>query len=188
MQKNPLFALILAALFGLTSACGGLNTGGTGQTSRDQQAAQSFMPTLAGYSSVAANDIQAALSTILQTGSLATGNLPATLLINRLDAFINCYREVGAVDARVYSTNTLDVIPPIVGALAIVNQDRVGDNFLACAVNPAGQGGLAGAQAAQPCFGSGSFTANNDTILYIYAASDQQLCDRFNAHFAQYRR
>lgn len=187
MTKLKIYALgLFAIILATTVACGAI--GSTGDQAGDEQSAQAFMPTFNGYGSTNAKNIKDALATIMQAGSAVTGNLPAAALINRLDAFISCYQEVGAIDARVYSTTSLNVIPPIVGALAIVNQNRVADNFAACALNPSGQGGLSGAQAAaQPCFGSGSFTRNDETFLFIYGASDQQLCDNFNTHFRQYQ-
>lgn len=174
----PLFVLVLLT----ATACGALG-GSTGDSSDDAQAAQSFMPTISGYTAVKAADIKTAISTVTQGGAAATGNLPTAFLINRLDAFITCYNNVGAVDAQVYTSLA---IPPTVGALAVINQDRAVANLASCVTGGGGTGDLAGAQAAGPCFGSGSFESGGDTITYVYGASDQSLCDSFQNHFNQY--
>lgn len=185
MFKRMTWVLIMLSLFMLTTACGALGGGSTGDSSDDPEAAQSFMPEITGYTSVKAADIKTAISTVTQGGAAATGNLPAVFLINRLDAFISCYNAVGAVDARVYASLS---VPPTVGALAVINQTRAAENLLPC-ITGGGDDGLAGAQAAnpEPCFGSGSFVFNGDTITYVYGASDQPLCTAFENSFAQYK-
>lgn len=186
MFKRITWVLAALSLLLMVSACGALGTGSTGDSSDDAEAAQSFMPEITGYTSVQAADIKTALSTISQGGAAATGNLPAAFLINRLDAFITCYNEVGAVDARVYASLS---VPPTVGALAVINQTRAAENLLPCITGGGGGDDLAGAQAAgpEPCFGSGSFVFNGDTITYVFGASDQPLCTAFENSFARYK-
>ncbi len=159
----------------------GVGGGGTGQTSNDPAAVQQYFPTITGYSASPVSDIVAAITSVTGGVSLATGNLLGTVAMNRLQSMADCYREVGAVDARIYTQ--LNISQPVIGALAIVNQDRMTENLLNCAI-----GGSAQTRTTepQPCVGSGTFTANNDTYHYIYAASDQVLCTSFSTHFAQY--
>lgn len=171
------FSLLLIAALFFVVGCGAI--GSTGQDSSDPAAVQQYFPTVNGYSSTPANDIVQAITTVTQGASLATGNLLSAAAINRLQALIECYREVGAVDARVYTRTS---IPPVAGALVIVNQDRATENFMNCATGGAQSRSLE----PQPCLGQGSFTANNDTYMYVFAASDQELCNSFQTHFAQY--
>jgi hypothetical protein len=174
--------LLIIALF--TVGCGAIGSvSNTGQTSNDANAVQQFFPEISGYSSVPTSDIQNAISTVTGGASLATGNILGAAAINRLNALIDCYRDVGALDARVYTQ--LNIQRPVLGALAIANQDRVTENFLSCA---AGAGAQSGARSnePEPCIGTGTFTANDDTFLYVYAASDQALCTAFTTHFRQY--
>lgn len=186
MLKRMTWVLMTLSLLLLVTACGALGTGSTGDSADDPEAAQSFIPEISGYTSVKAADIKSALATISQGGAAATGNLPAAFLINRLDAFISCYNEVGAVDARVYASIA---VPPTVGALAVINQTRAAENLLPCITGNQGGGDLVGAQSAnpEPCFGSGSFVFNGDTITYIYGASDTPLCTAFENSFARYK-
>jgi hypothetical protein len=178
MNRKFSFLLIFALFF--VVGCGAI--GGTGQTSNDAAAVQQYFPTINGYTSTPANDIVDAITTVTSGASLATGNILGTAAIQRLNAMIDCYREVGAVDAKVY---TRVAIPPVVGALMIVNQDRAAENFLSCAVGATAQSNPRSPEP-QPCIKSGSFKSNNNTFLYVYAASDQELCTAFDTHFAQY--
>ncbi len=153
----------------------------TGQSSDDPAAVQQYFPTIQGYNASPVNDIVTAITSVTGGVSLATGNLLGTVAMNRLQTMADCYREVGAVDARIYTQ--LNITQPVIGALGIINQDRMTDNFLNCAI---GGGAQTRSTEPQPCIGSGSFVANNDTYHYIYAASDQVLCTEFSRHFAQY--
>lgn len=187
-RRSILFLLVLVATFG--AACSRLGVPGgavvptTGNTSSDPSAAQQFVPELPGYLSTNASNISTAISTITGGASALSGNLVGTALIAQIDGMIACYQNVGAVAAKVYAQADIATIAqgqvPTVGALAVVNQDRLVNNFLPCALG-SGPNTL-GAQAAQPCSGSGSFVVNNETLWYLYAATDQALCTAIVQH------
>lgn len=187
-RRSILFLLVLVATFG--TACSRLGVPGgavvptTGNTSSDPSAAQQFVPELPGYLSTNASNISTAISTITGGASALSGNLVGTALIAQIDGMIACYQNVGAVAAKVYAQADIATIAqgqvPTVGALAVVNQDRLVNNFLPCALG-SGPNTL-GAQAAQPCSGSGSFVVNNETLWYLYAATDQALCTAIVQH------
>lgn len=187
-RRSILFLLVLVAMFG--AACSRLGVPGgavvptTGNTSSDPSAAQQFVPELPGYLSTNASNISTAISTITGGASALSGNLVGTALIAQIDGMIACYQNVGAVAAKVYAQADIATIAqgqvPTVGALAVVNQDRLVNNFLPCALG-SGPNTL-GAQAAQPCSGSGSFVVNNETLWYLYAATDQALCTAIVQH------
>ncbi|HRL10718.1 MAG TPA: hypothetical protein PKX07_02500 [Aggregatilineales bacterium] len=165
---------LLIVLLLVVSACDAVGTP-TGSAS-DSTSAQSVMPAIADYQSIEATSIQAALTTAGVGGSLASGNPIAAGAITRIDQMITCYQSVGAVSARVY----VRINPMTAGALAVVNEDRLAENLLACAVNPTG----ARAQTAdQPCGGSGRFTYQGNNYSYVYGASSQDLCNAFVTHF-----
>ncbi|MBC8171020.1 MAG: hypothetical protein H7X77_05095 [Anaerolineae bacterium] len=175
---KKLSLLFVVALVVMTAGC---NVGSTGQTSTDAQAVQQFFPTVTGFNTAPVNDIIQAFSTITGGASLATGNILGAAAIARLTSMIDCYRNVGAVDARVYTGIR---IPPVIGAVAIINQNRAADNFLSCATGMTAQGATAEPQV---CVGSGSFVSGGDTFLYLYASSDGSLCESFVTHFNQYK-
>jgi hypothetical protein len=181
--------LILAVI--LIAACSKLGVPGgavvptTGNTSSDAAAAQQYVPDLPGYISTNALSISGAVSTITGGASLLSGNPIGTAMIAQIDGMISCYQTVGAVAAKVYAQADIATIAsgqiPNVGALAVVNQDRLVNNFLPCALG-SGRGFSAQSAAPQPCSSSGSFTANGNTYWYLYAATHQDLCTLIAQH------
>ncbi len=169
------FGLLLTLL--LLASC---TMTATGDTASDAAAAQNFLPNIPGYNMTEANTITDALTAAGVGGSLLTGNLPLAALVNRLDAMMTCYQGVGAVAARVYTeVNIANLIQgqiPKVGALAIINEDRLERNFFNCALG--GASGLS-AQAVEPCGGTGTFTVNNERLHYLYGATSPELCAIF---------
>jgi hypothetical protein len=183
--------LMLALVVFAGAACsrlgvpGGVPVATTGNTASDPSSAAQFVPDLPGYLSTNASNISSAISTITGGASALSGNLVGTALIAQIDGMIACYQNVGAVAAKVYAQADIATIAqgqvPTVGALAVVNQDRLVNNFLPCALGSGGANTL-GAQAAQPCSGSGSFVVNNETLWYLYAATNQDLCTAIVQH------
>jgi hypothetical protein len=64
--------------------------------------------------------------------------------------------------------------------VAVVNQDRLSRNLLNCVV---GGAQTFSAQAVQPCGGSGTVVVDGETIHYIYAATNTELCVAYQQHF-----
>lgn len=161
----------------------------TDDTDTDVEAAQSFFPALQSYNTSSTDNIRDAVVTALGGASLLTANPVQAGLIAQADAMIDCYQEVGAADVQVYTQriNLSEPTIPIAGVLAVVNQNRIADNFLHCLTSTP-LDGVFGAQSVQPqpCYGHGTFTFNEDRISFLYAATDQPLCNEFNTYFAQY--
>ena len=191
-RMNVLLAavLLLAALAACTlgeSVAGIVPT--TGDTAADPSAVQQFLPTVPGYNATDADSIVDALSTLAGGGSLLTGNLVAAGLVTQIDGMIQCYQNVGAAAARIYlPQNAVDVAGqlasgtiPSAGVVAIINQDRLVNNFLSCALGGGLQAFSAQAAQPQPCAASGTFTANGQTMHYLYAATTPDLCAAFDA-------
>lgn len=159
----------------------------TGDRRTDVEAAQNFFPQLNGYTAYETDNVQQAITSALGSAGALTGNLVQAALIERVDSLLACYRERGAVDAKIYIEqlgNLETARLPIAGAMVVINQSRMQDNFLSClAADPLE--GVFGAQGAvpEPCTGNGSFTFNGDTISYAYVASDRPLCTIFATHF-----
>ena len=186
MRITRLLTLLLIAVVALT-ACS--LTGETGDSSTDAAAAQSFVPDLPGYTEHTTDNLRDTLTGLLGGAGVLTGNPVQALLVAKVDDLIDCYQDVGALEAKIYTQNVdlSEIAIPIGGVLAVVNQDRVRDNFLSCLLRPP-NAGLFGAQAAEPepCFGYGTFTFEEETISFVYAATDQPLCTAFNQFFAPY--
>ncbi|GIK27072.1 MAG: hypothetical protein IT298_10525 [Chloroflexi bacterium] len=152
----------------------------TGDSASDAESAQNQLPTLSQYTSTDADSVKDALTRALQVGSLGSGNLIAAGLIERLNNTADCLGNVGAIAGRVYTGLT----PPVVGVLAVVNNERLTNNFLQCAVNPGMESQSLSRQALQPCAKSGSYTDNGISYSYIYAASDISMCNAFDQWLA----
>jgi hypothetical protein len=187
MSKKRLLALIslvlLVAVFG--TACGGLksNTPAGPTAPPAPGSAASFLPNLAGYTRTNASSITSALTTVGADASLLSGNAVTAAIISRIDGMISCYERVGAVAAAIYTDVNITQVTsgqtPKLGAIAIINQTELTSNFLSCALGS----GFSAASADQPCAGSGSFVANNQTITYLYGATSQETCNLFAASF-----
>ena len=157
----------LLLLIGVLAGCSGLGqiVGGavptTGDTQFDPSAAQRFLPNLSnyGYTATDAADIASAITSLGGSASLLTGDPVLAGVISQIDSMITCYRNVGAVAARIYTPGNIGSVlqgqVPSIGVLAVINTNRVADNLLQCALGSSG----ARAQSAglQPCAGSGSF-------------------------------
>lgn len=184
------FLLMIAVL--LIAACSRIGVPGgavvptTGNTSSDAAAAQQYVPDLPGYLTTNAASLTSAISTISGGASLITGNPITAAMIAQIDGMVTCYQNVGAVAAKIYAQADIASLTqgqiPTIGALAVINQDRLVNNFLPCALG-SGQGFSAQqAEQPQPCASSGTFTANGNTYWYLYAATQQQLCDVIAQH------
>ena len=182
-------ALLTAVL--LIAACskigipGGAVVPTTGDSASDAASASQFVPDLQGYISTNATSITSAISTITGGASVLTGNPVGAALIQQIDGMIQCYQGVGAAAAKVYVEvnvgNLAQGQTPSVGALAVINQDRLVNNFLPCALG-SGSGFSQQSTAPQPCGSSGSFIVNSETLWYLYAASNQDLCTLIQQH------
>lgn len=181
-----LIAVMLIAACSRLGIPGGAAVPTTGNTASDPSAAQQFVPEIPGYISTNATSISSAVSTITGGASILSGNPVTAALIAQIDGMIACYQNVGAVAAKIYGQPDIATLAqgqiPTVGALAVVNQDRLVNNFLPCALGSANRGFSAQAETPQPCSGSGSFQVNGETLWYIYAATDQSLCTAIAQH------
>ncbi len=189
LRKMMLLIAVLVAAGCSQIGVPGVAVPTTGDTASDASAAQQFVTDLPGYVSINANNITDALSTISGGASILTGNPVAAAMIAQIDGMIACYQDVGAVAAKIYAQPDLTKVAagqvPTVGALAVINQNRLVNNFLPCALgSPRGLSAQA-ASAAQPCGSSGTFSANGETLWYVYAATQQELCTAIAQHLPQ---
>ncbi|MCE2488469.1 MAG: hypothetical protein J4G17_00645 [Anaerolineae bacterium] len=173
--------LLLVTLV-LLAACSDLVP--TGSDTADQAtSAQQFIPELEGYVQSDASSITDAITTLGGSASLLSGNPGLTAAITIIDGLIQCYEEVGAIAANIYVLDTvLQGQGLSVGAVAVINQERLARNFLNCAL-PESQLFSAQANSMEPCSGSGTLLVANEHIHYLYAATDPLLCLAFQNHF-----
>ncbi|RMG84879.1 MAG: hypothetical protein D6712_10490 [Chloroflexi bacterium] len=186
VRKIALFLLIGL----LITACDAVQS--TGDTAADPAAAGNFLPNLSGYSASNADSIVDAVTAISGGASLLSGNPVLAGAIAKIDDVIQCYQDVGAVAANIYTptdfSNVLEGEVPALGVVAIINQQRLMNNFLACVAGQRSvQGFSAQSAALEPCTGSGTFDVGDNTYTYLYAATQGALCEVFDQHFQAVR-
>ena len=171
---------LLPLLLILLAACGTLAPGGSDRADQ-ATSAQRFLPDAEGYTRSDTSSLTDALTTLGSGASLLSGNPALLAAITTIDAMIECYQQVGAVAASIYSRISGEGVS--LGAVAVVNQERLGRNFLTCALGGGEAEYSAQAAAVQPCSNSGTLPVGGETIHYLYAATDPLLCLRFQSHF-----
>ena len=179
MSKRMIIIIIMSGLMILVGCTD------TGDSSEDPAAAQSFFPTYDNYTIQGSESTQDAIVTALGGTAAMTGNPIMVALVERVDTLLDCYREVGAVDAKIYleKPETMgEVRAPIAGVLLVINQDRVVENFASCITS------VPFAQSAEVefCSGFGTFEFEDDTIHFFYGATNTPLCDMYQTHFSAY--
>lgn len=163
--------------------------------------AANYLPRLNGYQTAQASSIQGAIDLIRATGGFGAQSADdgttfqaqsveavlTSVIVSRLDDFIACYRRTGAVDARVYVSSDIATllsggVPPL-GAVAVINQDRLRESLLDCTVEASG--GLFSAQSAnQPCGDFGTFSSGGDRFTYIYAGTTTNFCTDVEQYYS----
>ncbi len=183
---------------GNTGSTGGASNGGSVPVSGN---ASEYLPSLSGYTTADASSIEGALNLVLGSDfgaqsadgdtfsaqSVSISGIAATVLVSRLDEFVQCYQDSGAVDGRVYiradlATIAAGGIPPM-GAVVVANNDRLRENIVACAVSPNDPGSFSAQSANEPCGNFGTFTANNDSFTYVYAGTSSAFCSAIESYF-----
>jgi len=100
--------------------------------------------------------------------------------IGQFGEYADCLREEGAFDTRIYASGVnVGDEPPVAGLLALVNPERA-QNLDDCTQ------GQNQAQSIQirPCYGYGAFQNEVDeSVYYVFVASDSALCQIFDTHF-----
>ncbi len=164
--------------------------------------AANYLPTLPGYTTADASSIQGAINLISGAGGFSAqsanddtfnaqslSGIATAVIVSRVDDFIACYRNVGAVEAQVYIQADLvgivsGEVPPL-GAVAVVNQDLLRDNIVSCAVSPNDPNTFSAQAANEPCGNFGSFTRDGDTFTYIYAGTSQSFCNQVDGYYTR---
>lgn len=171
--KVILFIIVMVTV----SACSA-----TGNTANDANSAQRLLPNLAAYN---ANDVDTAIDgafTAAGGAALAGGQIQVTAAVAKAEQVLQCFQDRGAVAAKFYNEKNPSGIIPKVGAVLVINQTRINQELLNCALG--GQEGFSSQSVAvEPCTGSDTFTYQGDSISYIYVGSDPAICGLYDTHF-----
>jgi len=172
MKTKVMWFVMLSVLVLALSACDVLNPEVTGTPKVTQ-----MMPDLPGYKIVESQSIQDYIMTLSGGGALLAGHPELAALLTKLDGVIDCYREVGAVDARIYSDESFQLSS---GAVAIADRDRLvdprtlfrcvgGSELLPFSTQPT----------INPCSHSYTFTQNGNEFYIAYMGTTYEICHAF---------
>jgi hypothetical protein len=171
------FALLLSVALLLIAlpSCGRLvNAVPTGTTPVAQ-----LMPDLAGYRVVEGQTIQEYIATAAEGAALLSLNPQMALLIEEADQVVQCYQEIGAVSARIFSSESN---PLSSGAIAIADRNRLADpsNFFRCVIPRAVpfSGGL-GESKVEPCGTSYTLERDGNAFYILYVGTTEDICHTF---------
>ncbi|MDE2854954.1 MAG: hypothetical protein OXN88_12345 [Chloroflexota bacterium] len=173
---RPLALLLL--LLPLLAACGD-----TGNEADDAKSAQRLLPNLAGYT---ATDVDTSIDSAfaaLGGAALMGGQFGITAAIAKAEQILQCFQDRGALAARWYQQSDSTLMAPKVGAALVINQSRVSQELINCALG--GQEDNASAQtfAIEPCASAGTLNYQGDTISYVYVGSHPDVCGVFQLHY-----
>ncbi len=170
-------ACLLIAIM-LLAACGD-----TGNEADDAKSAQRLLPNLVDFS---ASDIDATVDGAFAAvggAALMGGQFGLTAVIAKAEQILQCFQDRGALAARYYQQSDTSLTSPRVGASLVINQSRVNQELVNCALG--GQEDESSAQtfSIEPCASAGTFAYEGDTISYVYVGSHPDVCDVFQLHF-----
>ena len=99
------------------------------------------------------------------------GQIGVTAFVAKAEQILQCFQDRGALAARFYKEDQPNSPVPKVGAVMVINQSRITQELINCALG--GQEGQASAQSLniEPCASAGTITYQGDTISYVYAGS-----------------
>ena len=163
----------------------------------DASRATDFLPSISGYTATHSVSVRDALHFVVgesqsnsnQFSAQSLEQIATAIIVSRVDEFIRCYRQSGAIDAQVYINSDIAQLLqgqiPAIGAVTVINQTQLQENLLQCAVDSV-SGEEPRAQASEPCGGIGQFQARGSQFIYLYAATSRDFCTRVDEHFAIY--
>ncbi len=171
-------ACLLMTILLLGTACSD-----TGNTATDALSAQRLMPNLVRY---AATDVDTTLDGAFAAvggAALVGGQIGITAFVAKAEQILQCFQDRGAIAAKFYSQTDPENTIPQVGAVLVINQSRINQEMINCAL-----GGQEEAISAQnlniePCASAGTISYEGDTISFVYAGSHPDVCALYQLHF-----
>ena len=177
-RMMPMSALaLLCLLLPMLAACSE-----TGNIANDATSAQRLLPNLASYSATDVDTTVDGAFAALGGAAMMGGQIGVTAAVAKLESILQCFQDKGAIAARFYQEDSSNIMAPRVGAALVINQSRINQELINCAL---GQASQASAQALdiEPCAKAGSIAYLGDTISYVYVGSHNAVCAVFQLHF-----
>jgi hypothetical protein len=161
---------VAALLLWLLAGCSVLPGAPTKDTS-----ALSMMPNLAGYTRADISSLQGTLANVLAGGAALTGNVEISALVKLGDRLLTCYHNAGGFEADSFINNS---DPTQTGVILIINNNVVSNLGVLLSCANLGSGGSSVAEI-QPCWGSYTLAATNNSYQVMFAATARAVCTTF---------
>ncbi len=169
MKTKLMWCVLLGVWVLALPACDVINPEVTGTPKVTQ-----MMPDLPGYKIIESQSIQDYIMTLSEGGALLSGHPELAALLVKLDGVIECYREVGAVDARIYSDQSFQLSS---GAVAIADRDRLTDpRTLFRCVGGEGVLPFSAQPSVDPCYHSYTLTQDGNEFYIVYMGTTSEIC------------
>lgn len=171
-------ACVLMIALVLSSACSD-----TGNSANDALSAQRLLPNLAAYTATDVDTTMDGAFAALGGAALMGGQVGITAAVAKVEQILQCFQDRGALAARFYSEAETDGNLPRIGAALVINQSRINQEMINCALG--GQEDAMNAQAIniEPCASAGTFEFEGDRISYVFVGSHPDVCALYQLHF-----
>lgn len=177
MTRIILTCLVLIMLI-LGTACSD-----TGNTANDALSAQRLLPNLAAYTATDVDTTMDGAFAALGGAALVGGQVGLTAAVAKVEQVLQCFQDRGALAAKFYSETQSDGQLPKLGAVLVINQSRINQEMINCALG--GQEDSMSSQAIniEPCASAGTLEYQGDRISYVYVGSHSDVCALYQLHF-----
>ena len=164
MLKRSLFLGLIVGL--VLTAC---------QTQRGS--AKDLLPNVPNTTVVEGQTITQFLAKAADGAALVAANPELIPLIQRVEASLTCYQDLGAVALRTYTDKSF---PLSAGIVAIIDHKALTDpaNFANCVLGRA-QGAETAIPTIEPCLKTYTLKKDNNEFDIAYVATTQEMCQAF---------
>ncbi|MDE2818236.1 MAG: hypothetical protein OXI40_00720 [Chloroflexota bacterium] len=155
----------------------------TGNTSTDALSAQRLLPNLADYTATDVDTTIDGAFAAVGGAALVGGQIGITAFVAKAEQILQCFQDRGALAAKFYSKSQPGNAVPQVGAVLVINQSRINQEMINCALGGQEESLSAQSLNIEPCASAGTIGYQGDTISYVYAGSHPDVCALYQLHF-----
>ncbi len=141
--------------------------------------AKSMLPAVPNTTVVEGQTITQFLAKVADGAALAAANPELIAVIQRVEASLTCYQDLGAVALRTYTDKSFSLSA---GVVAIIDRKALTDpvNFANCVVGSAhGVASGAATPTIKPCIKNYTLKKNDNEFYIAYIATTQEMCTAF---------
>jgi hypothetical protein len=139
--------------------------------------ATNMLPNVPNTTVVEGQTITQFLAKVADGAALAAANPELIPLIQRVEASLTCYQDLGAVALRTYTDKDFALSA---GIVAIIDRKALTDpvNFANCVLGRA-QGAEAAAPTIEPCIKTYTLKKDDNEFYIAYMATTREMCSAF---------